>query len=102
MEEAEEIYFRMVREDPRNWKALAALAGVWTEMGRFDESVHAHIQTVRMAPDRPELHYNLGVALAGERRIPEARDAFLAYLKLSAGSDPVREAKIRSWLSRLP
>jgi tetratricopeptide (TPR) repeat protein len=68
--------------------ALAAIAGILT--ARRNLVYHSELalwsDTVAHRPDNPRAHTNLGIALAGAGRLPEAAAQFEESLRLDAGN----------------
>lgn len=69
MEFLAEFLGRAVTRRPGNFDALFELGHVLTELGRHAEGLRVDLELVRLAPDNPIVHYNLGCsqALLGDK-----------------------------------
>ncbi len=99
-EAAERIHQNAVDVDPNDWKAIAGLAAARRALNNYDGAIDAYQRALIIAPDKAELRYNLALTLKAAGRIAEAKEEFGRYLRLSDGSDPDRDAKVRDWLGR--
>jgi predicted O-linked N-acetylglucosamine transferase (SPINDLY family) len=82
LEQAEELYREILRQDPANAEASYLLGAACQALGKLDEAA-AHLrQAVRLRPDHVEAHNHLGVALAQQGKLDEAIANFEQALRL--------------------
>jgi tetratricopeptide (TPR) repeat protein len=75
------------------------------DLNRFEEAAVDGAKAVELAPDDPNMHYVLGLALVRSGRRDEARREFEAAIRLAAINPPIfRRAEMDSKgeLQRLP
>jgi tetratricopeptide (TPR) repeat protein len=92
----EEAYarFRMAVECRTGFvEAWNNMAGVLTEMRQFQEAVEAAEEALRLAPDYPDAHFNLSLALLACGRSDEARLHGRTYLRHDPTSDWARQLR---------
>lgn len=53
-----------IGRDPENVDALAELGHAYTAQGRYEDGLRVDQRLVRLMPDHPIVHYNLGCSLA--------------------------------------
>jgi len=82
----QEFLARILRQEteihPENLEALAGLAHCLTALGRLEEGLRVDQRLVALAPDDPNVHYNLACSLALLGRKGEALDALEAAAAL--------------------
>jgi tetratricopeptide (TPR) repeat protein len=81
-DEALRLLHRSVRSEPANAYAWTALGVVSFEQNQVEESARAFRQAIKLAPRRPEPHYNLAVVLESVGRYTQAIEAYEAALQL--------------------
>jgi tetratricopeptide (TPR) repeat protein len=79
--------------DPASAADHLEIALILQQAGRFEESLAASDEALRLKPNRAEVHRVRGVALMMLRRYDEAIQAFDACLARGGGSAAVREAR---------
>lgn len=62
----------VLRRDPKNTNVIEILGGLYTKKGRIDDGLRMDRKLVRLQPDNPYAHYNLGCSLALKRRNSDA------------------------------
>lgn len=77
-----EFLRRDTQRHPKNALALAELAHRLTSNGRIEEGLDVDRRLVRLQPDEPIVHYNLGCSLALLGRTDEALDALERSIEL--------------------
>jgi tetratricopeptide (TPR) repeat protein len=68
---------------------------VLSSKGLTDEAITHFREAVRYRPSFANAHYNLGVALGSQNKIPEAIQHYLEALRLNPNSPQV-EARLRA------
>jgi tetratricopeptide (TPR) repeat protein len=71
---SKDSYSRMFKADPRSWRVHLVLAQADSEADRHDEAVAEYQMAIKLAPDEPGLHENLGTEyrLAGKPELAQA------------------------------
>lgn len=90
-EAAERAYKQAISLNPEYVEAYGALAGLYNERRAFAQAIENGTRAAdladRLAPDRASLYrYDEGVYLWNAGRVPEARQAFEAALRLDPGN----------------
>jgi Flp pilus assembly protein TadD len=62
------------------------------EQGRVADAVAEYQEAIRLQPDNPEAHCNLGLSLQRLNRVAEARQHFEEALRLRPGHPEARRA----------
>jgi tetratricopeptide (TPR) repeat protein len=75
-EEAEQLYRRVLRENPRNVDALRLLAAIATRAGRADEAERLLERAISIAPDFLTAILDLGLLRKDQDRFTEALECF--------------------------
>lgn len=83
--EAEALYRRILRADPRQAGALHLLGVLVHQQGRHDQAVELIDRAIALDGTRAEFHYNLGNAHAASGRLDQAVRCFRAALVLQPG-----------------
>lgn len=68
--------------DPRSWKSLTALAGVYVELGANEMATRTLEQAKQLQEDEPSIHVTLADIYHREREYELARDAFRRAFEL--------------------
>jgi tetratricopeptide (TPR) repeat protein len=76
-------YTKLVREDPANPLRRDALAIIYLQAGRGDEAAVQLEESLKLNPESPPGHYNLGLALIAQRKFDQARVSFEAAIRLA-------------------
>jgi len=82
--QAEDEYRAAVQIDPKNAALQSALANVLIEEKKWDEGIGAFHEVLKLRPDDPVTHNNLGVALQTAGNLPEAISEYREALSLQA------------------
>jgi Flp pilus assembly protein TadD len=77
-------YARLVRDDPRNPLRRDALAMLYLQAGRGAEAAAELEESLKFNPESAPAHYNLGLALAMQRRFDAAAAEFREAVRLAA------------------
>jgi len=72
LEEAEDLYLRVLRETPKDMETLYLLGTACSQLGKFDEAVKYLSKALEIAPNHPEALNNMGLTLKGQRKDEEA------------------------------
>ena len=94
---AVDAYHKALELSPNFVRARTNLGIAFAGAGRLPEAAAELRQAVRLAPGRPDYHYNLGVVLLRQGDPSGAKAAFGRALELRPDYDEARE----QW-SRLP
>ena len=71
--EFEIVFFeKVLKRDPKSTEVIEILGGLYTKKGRIDDGLKMDRKLVRLQPDNPHAHYNLGCSLALKRRKADA------------------------------
>jgi tetratricopeptide (TPR) repeat protein len=79
---AEQMYRRLIADDPRHADAYLNLGFMLCEAARWQEAVALYAAAVVHCADDPLVHYNLAVALEALGRTDEALESYEACLRL--------------------
>ncbi len=82
VQEAENIYRQVLREQPDNVDALHLLGIIAHQTGRSDDAAVLIRKAVAVKPDYAEAHYHLGLALEGQGKLADAVAAYRRVLEL--------------------
>jgi len=82
-EDAARVYGFVLERDPSNVGVLRLLGMVHSQRGEFDHAIMLLQAAARFAPEAPEIHNDLGIALRGRGAPEEAIHAFHAALRLN-------------------
>ena len=74
--EAEELYRRILDQQPEHFDAIRNLAMIARHSGRNDLAVDLIRRAIALRPDDAEIHSHLGIALAGQGQLDDAIAAF--------------------------
>jgi predicted O-linked N-acetylglucosamine transferase (SPINDLY family) len=80
--QAEQIYLRVLEEDPVQFDALNLLAVIAAQTGREDLAIDYLRKVLQLRPDWAAAHSNLGGVFAGRKRFPEAVACFREAVRL--------------------
>ena len=80
--QAEDLYRQILHADPQNAEVLHLLGVVENQMGWHQAAIDHISASLRLKPNQPEAHSNLGVALQAKGDLVQAREL------LSAGRPP--------------
>jgi hypothetical protein len=67
-------------------------------MGGLERTIDSLEESVRLAPNRADLRYELARTFEETGRLSEAAREFREFLRLSNGGDVSREDRVRAWL----
>lgn len=88
------LWSTTVAQRPENPRAREGLAEAYAELGRLDEAIAQHAESVRLLPDEATYRYNLALALSRADRAEEAVIHYRHALRLNP-----REAKTHNNLA---
>ncbi|CAI8274098.1 MAG: Uncharacterised protein [Opitutia bacterium UBA7350] len=77
-----EFFADLHKRMPRDLKVAAILAQLYTESGKVEEGLKIDRKLVRLCPEDPTVHYNLGCSLALKGRKNEAVKAIRHAISL--------------------
>ncbi len=89
--DAEQHFRESIALDPLSARHREAFGWLLVKEGRYDEAIAQYEQAVKIAPDALA-YFSLGSALEGERKLPQAADAYRKTLALAPG---FQEAQLR-------
>jgi tetratricopeptide (TPR) repeat protein len=81
LQDAEQLYKQVLRDDPRNPVALYLLGTVARQTGRNELAIDYIGQALRLKPDYIEAHNNLGNALAAQGQLIDAAASYQRALR---------------------
>lgn len=84
LREAESLYTRFLKHNPRHAGALAALALIALQGGNPQRAVLLFAKAIKVRPDQASLHNNRGIALLQLGRLAEAEAGFRQALVLQS------------------
>ncbi len=80
--EAENVYKKVLEQEPENAEALALLGVLYCQSSRLEDGVGYLRKAARYDPHSPETYYNLGKALDGIGLLEDAVAAYQAAIKI--------------------
>jgi tetratricopeptide (TPR) repeat protein len=83
LDQAEEIYQRLLAADARQWEARYYLGTLQLQRGQLDLSIESFLKVVQLQPELPDVHNNLGVAYHAIGKWQEAGQSFEQALQLN-------------------
>jgi hypothetical protein len=81
----EALWTLAVERNPKAWLARNNLGKVLLQEGRTDEALRQLREAVRLEPDSPEAHANLGNCLSAKGLAAGAREEYAAALRIDPG-----------------
>jgi FkbM family methyltransferase len=85
LSQAEQVYRRVLAEQPLHADALYLLGTVCLRQGKAADAVAALRRLVQLHPDHADAHSNLGAALAAQGQLADAVEHFRQALRLDPG-----------------
>ncbi len=82
MREAEAIYRQILKAEPSNVDALHLSGVIANQSGNHERAVELIGRAIRQDPRHSYAHNNLGLALQGQGRLPEAAASYLTALSI--------------------
>ena len=79
---SEALWTRALAVTSDNYRAHAGIAEVRSRQSRTDEAIAHYVEAVRLAPDEPEWHVNLGLLFVQKGEIAKAAAAFERAIRL--------------------
>ena len=76
------FYESILKKEPHFEEVIELLGGLYTNAGRIDDGLKMDRKLVRLRPNSPVVHYNLGCSLALKRRNKDAMDALNRAVEL--------------------
>ncbi len=92
LEEAKELYKKVIQKEPRHLQALNNLGVVYLKMKRYKWAVRRFNDALTVKPDYADAHYNLACLYAQKNDTKQS----IFYLKNAVDSNP----EVRQWASR--
>ncbi len=90
--DAERLYQKVLRSNPRDAEARNLLGLLYLHRQRFDESARQIRRALAVSPGNPQSHYNLGAALMGSGDTQAAIAAFRKACTIDPGNKAARGA----------
>ncbi|MCH8830451.1 MAG: glycosyltransferase family protein [Planctomycetes bacterium] len=84
LDEAAELYRKLLREQPEFAEIHSSLSFIHERQGRLAEATASARMAVELKPDYADGFNNLGIALRSQHRLDESRDAFRQALRIQA------------------
>lgn len=102
LEQAAEIYLRVLRDDPRSVEAHNNLANIRARQGRYEEAVRQFQEAIKLQPGNASIHFNLAHAYLRQGKKGEALEHFERAVDLDPDLEQAREevSKLKSGPSR--
>lgn len=82
LEQAEQIYQRILETDARQWETLYYLGTLQLQRGELDLSITNFLKVVQLRPEMPDVHNNLGVAYHASGKWQEAGQSFEQAIRI--------------------
>lgn len=82
LREAERIYRRILKIQPRHLESLHLLGVIHHQLGKTDIAVNFYNKAIQNNPQSPILHYSLGTAFQDQGKLDEAISCYQEALKL--------------------
>jgi tetratricopeptide (TPR) repeat protein len=79
---SKDSYGDMFKVDPHSWLVHRVLAQANAEAERHVEAIEEYEAAIKLAPDQPGLHEELGSEYRNANKIPEAKQAFQRELEI--------------------
>lgn len=79
---SKDSYTKMFELDPKSWRVHEVLAQTDAESEHHDEAVTEFLAAIKLAPNQPGLHEELGSEYRMLAKIPEAENAFKQELEI--------------------
>jgi tetratricopeptide (TPR) repeat protein len=76
------FWSNLLRRDPGSWLSDLNLASVYLRQHRYPEALAYSRETVRLAPDDSDGHYDLGLALEKSSQVEEAENEYRKAIQL--------------------
>jgi len=92
LEEAKELYKKVIQKEPRHLQALNNLGVVYLKMKRYKWAIIRFNDALTVKPDYADAHYNLACLYAQKNDTKQS----IFYLKNAVDSNP----EVRQWASR--
>ena len=70
--DAEQVFQRILAQDPRNLDAHVHLANAFYNQGKLTQAIATYQKAIQIDPKNPYLYYNLGITLAEQGNLVEA------------------------------
>ena len=81
--QAEAIWRRVLREEPKNSGAYNNLGNALSDQGKLEEAIAAYRQALELNPKDAEAYYNLGNVLSDQGKLEEAIAAYRQALEVN-------------------
>ena len=79
---SKDSYTKMFKLDPKSWRVHQVLAQTDAESEHHEEAVAEYLEAIKLAPNQPGLHEELGSEYRMLVKIPEAEAAFRQELQI--------------------
>ena len=79
---SKESYSRMFQADPKSWRVREILAEANADAERHVDAIAEYQAAIKLAPNEPRLHEELGTEYRNTGKMQEAEDAFRAELAI--------------------
>ncbi len=89
LDEAADLYVRIIDRDPRHVRALNNLGIVYDRLGRYDEALVQYREALQQEPENVKLLSNIGAVLGTLGRYAEAESELHRALRLAPESPDV-------------
>jgi len=76
------LHQKVLQQDPNLAEAWINLISIHARLNQPEAAAQAYAQALKLAPKRPDTHYNFGVLCQQQQRLVEARTAFLKTISL--------------------
>ena len=79
---SKDSYLEMFKRDPKSWRVHQVLAQTDSESEHHEEAVAEYLEAIKLAPQQPGLHEELGTQYRILVKLPEAEAAFRQELEI--------------------
>ena len=79
---SKDSYSRMFQADPKSWRVREILAEANADAERHVDAIAEYQAAIKLAPNEPRLHEELGTEFRAAGKMPEAEEAFRKELEI--------------------
>ncbi len=98
--EAFQCFTSALKADPRHYESHYNLGNLYFDMGNLDLARHHFEFAATLAPDFPNVYFNLGLVLAMQKELQSAVDALTRYQELAGDGEAAKANTLLDTLHR--